>query len=373
MRVLIVYPDMYVHGGAELLVVRLANYLTENNIDNALLTTAILPEIEGDFKGTEIITKPATHSVVGQTLALHKGIRAHKENFDIINVHNFPAEVAMFTLRKPTVWMCNEPSGVALDIEHTSSAVLKLKKRVFVEFDKLVTRHYVTKAVVADDFNAKRFAAIYGFEPEVIRYGIDCEFFSGGSGGRISEDLGLKGSFVILHVGMITPYKNQLKSVEVLSEIKSAIPNVKLVFAGWPSGEYAAMLGEHIKSKGLTGDVILTGHVNREQVRDLYHACDVLLHPIKSQGGWLAPFEALCAGKPVVVSPHMTASDVIQREGIGVVTEDYSSTIIDIYQNPAPALAMAKKGSEWVKQNLSWDRFCQRMVDIFRQVLYEHR
>ena len=373
MRVLIVYPDMYIHGGAELLVVRLANYLTENNIDNALLTTSILPEIKGDLKGTEIITQPASHSVIGQTLALHKGIRAHKEKFDIINIHNFPAEVAMFTLKKPTVWMCNEPAEVALDIEHTSSAVLKLKKKLLVEFDKLVTRHYVTKAVVADDFNARRFRRIYGFDPEIAEYGIDCNFFAAGGGQRISAELGLKDSFTVLQVGMVTPYKNQLESVKALKALKGMVPNIKLVLAGWADGEYAVEVNEYIENEGLVKDVIVTGHVSREQVKELYHACDVLLHPIKSQGGWLAPFEALCAGKPVVVSPQMTASDIVQKEGIGVVTEDYTSAIVDIHRDPAPALAMAERGREWVKKNLSWDRFCQRMVDIFEQVLSENR
>jgi glycosyltransferase involved in cell wall biosynthesis len=374
MRVLIVYPDMYVRGGAELLIVRLANYLTKNNVENALLTTSILPEIEDELKGTRIILQPKSRSsIIGEALALHRGMRNNLNKYDIINVHNFPAEVALFTLRKPAVWMCNEPPEIALDIMHTSSTVLKLKKKMFAEFEKFVTRRYVRKAVVADDFNANRFEKIYGFKPEIIGYGIDCEFFLTGDKERAFEELGLQDNFVVLQVGMITPYKNQLESVKTLKRLKSTIPNVKLVLAGWADSEYAIMLGDYIKNEGLEEDVIFTGHVNREQVRDLYHACDVLLHPIKSQGGWLSPFEALCAERPVVVSPQMTASDIIRRERIGVVTEDYTSAIVDISRNVAKHHAMAKKGKEWVKDNLSWDRFCQQMVAVFNQVLSDNQ
>ena len=49
MRVLIVYPRIDLYGGAELLVVRLANYLTRSNIENALLTTNICDEVKNDF------------------------------------------------------------------------------------------------------------------------------------------------------------------------------------------------------------------------------------------------------------------------------------------------------------------------------------
>jgi hypothetical protein len=144
MRVLIVNPHIYVYGGAELLIVKLANYLTKNNIENALLTTSILAEVEKDLKGTEIIlTRNTRSSITSETMALHKCMSSNLKYYDVINVHNFPAEVAVFPFHKPVVWMCNEPSEIALEIEHTLSSTLKFKKKLLVELDKFVTRHYI--------------------------------------------------------------------------------------------------------------------------------------------------------------------------------------------------------------------------------------
>lgn len=111
--------------------------------------------------------------------------------------------------------------------------------------------------------------------------------------------------------------------------------------------------------------IIFKGHLNREDIRDFYYACDILMHPIKSQGGWLTPFEALCARKPIIVSSQMTASDIIKRENIGIVTNNYAEAVIDIYRNPTKYNEMANRGKEWVKQNLSWDIFSEKMLDLF--------
>jgi len=113
--------------------------------------------------------------------------------------------------------------------------------------------------------------------------------------------------------------------------------------------------------------VVFTNQINREEVRDLYHACDVLLHPIKPQGGWLSPFEALCAQKLIIVSPEMSASDIIEKEKIGIVTDNYTEAIIKIYKNVDEYANMRERGREWVKNNLNWDTFCQKNLNIFQK------
>jgi glycosyltransferase involved in cell wall biosynthesis len=129
------------------------------------------------------------------------------------------------------------------------------------------------------------------------------------------------------------------------------------------------MLRRYVKERNLERNVIFAGHVNGELMRDLYSACDLLLHPIKSQGGWLAPFEALCAGKVIVVSTEMTASDLIKKERIGIVTNNFTEAVWNIYNEPSKYIKMAQRGQIWVKNNLSWKRFCQKMVDLFYRVV----
>lgn len=369
MRVLIVHPRINIYGGAELLIVRLANYLTGKGIKNALLTTSITPEVKADLKGTDmIIKKKSMPNVIGEILALQKGVRDNLNNFDVINVHNFPAELSIFPFHKPCVWMCNEPE-LYLSLKLNISFRTRLLYSSLWPFDRFVVRHYIKSVAVADEFNANRFKSLYKIEPYIINYGIDYKLFAQGEPEKAIERFGLFNDFIIIHVGMLTPFKNQLESIKTIEKLKGIIPNIKLVLAGEGEFEYKSMLGRYIQERNLSMNVIFTGHLRREELRDLYHACHVLLHPVKSQGGWLSPFEALCARKPIVVSSEMTAADIIKNEKIGIVTDNFDEAIIDIYKNPDIYKGMAEKGEKWVRDNLSWDSFCEKMLGLFYKAM----
>jgi len=374
MRVLIVYPKFYIYGGAELVVVRLANYLTRKGIQNAILTTAMLPEIEKDLDKTKVIIQkeskiPFNFLGLREILALHKGIRDNLDNFDVINIHNYPAEISFFPFQKPAVWMCNEPPEIVLRLDSEQSLFSRLAKKTILKFDKFVIRRYIKNAVVADEFNAERFEKIYGLKPEIINYGIDYNFFSSGYPEETRKKYNLSNNFVILQVGMLTPLKNQLESVKTIKKLKDKIPHLKLILAGLAEDEYKLSLEKYIKEEHLEDYIIFTGQLNRKELRDLYHTCDVLLHPIKPQGGWLSPFEVLCAKKLIVVSPEMSASSIIKKEKIGIVTDNYAEAITEVYRNADKYVRMKEKGSEWVKNNLNWDIFCQRNLDLFQKAL----
>jgi len=374
MRVLIVYPKFYIYGGAELVVVRLANYLTKKGIENAILTTAMFPEIEKDLEKTKVIIQkesriPFNFLGIREMLALHKGIRNNLKDFDLINIHNYPAEILFFPFKKPAVWMCNEPPEIVLHINSKQSLFSRLIKKVILKFDKFVVKHYIKNTIVADEFNAQRFERIYGLKPEIINYGIDYDFFSQGHPKKPQEKYNLKDNFVILQVGMVTPLKNQLESLKAIKKLKDKIPHLKLILAGLAEDKYKLSLEKYIKEEHLEDYVIFTGQISRKEVRDLYHACDVLLHPIKPQGGWLSPFEALCAKKLIIVSPEMSASDIIKNEKIGIVTDNYTEAIMEAYKNADEYVSIRERGKEWVKDNLNWDTFCQRNLNVFQKVL----
>lgn len=120
-----------------------------------------------------------------------------------------------------------------------------------------------------------------------------------------------------------------------------------------------------IHDNNLEGHVVFLGHVTRDELRYLYHNADVMLHPISSQGGWLSPFEMICAGKPVIVSKDLTAASIIEREQIGIVTDNYVEALLDVYLNKEKYRRMSSRGSEYVRAHLSWDRFAEQMLTEF--------
>lgn len=380
MKVLIVHPHMAVYGGAEAVIIRLSKYLTANGIENAILTQFISPELRKVCQDSKIITPNIMHPytlrstsffnatrVVKEISILRNLVHKNAQEFDIVNLHNYPATWSLFPIDKPSVWTCNEPPD--LWTNPNPSATLRLLRNLGQQADRLIVRKYITTICTADEFNAKRVLERYGRQSVIIPYGIDYEFISNGNGTAITDKLCLRGRFVVLHASWITPQKNQLESINVIKQLKKKIPNIKLVLAGSDDSSYANMLKNYVHKNNLTDHVIFTGHLSKECIRDLYHACNVLLHPVKQQGGWLAPFEALCASKPIVVSRKMTASNIIEREKIGIATDNFVEALLNIYNNPEHYLNMAKKGKQFVVNNLSWDRFCKRMLKVFESVI----
>ena len=378
MKVLIVYPQMDIYGGAELLVVRLANYLTRNNVENALLTTNLSPVIEKDLAGTQIIAYPYTKfkdfraplNFFRIIWLLHKGVGRHLGRFDIINVHNYPAELSIFPYEKPAVWMCNEPPEVHVEFDAEPKYTVRwLAIKSILAFERHAVRKHLRYVVVSDQFNAKRFRDIYNFSPHIINYGIDYDFFSELPRRQNGQESSFR--FTVLHVGMVTPLKNQMESVRTIDRLRKEIPDIRLILAGHGEGEYFSSFEEDIRSRGLQDNVLITGHVSRERLRKLYHTSDVLLHPIGPQGGWLAPFEAVVAKLPIVVSREMTASEFIRKKNLGVVTGDFADALLDVYKNRSKYDKLAVKRAEWVRDNLSWDNFCEKMLGVFHRAINE--
>lgn len=385
MRILIVYPRFFIDGGAERLVVRLCNHLTGSGCTVALLTTAMLPGIQDQLNQTEVITAalPPQGKLRGgrglvrrQIDALGKALLDRQHDVDVINIHNFPAELAIEGATRPVVWMCNEPElflRVKRDAFRLRSFSSKRFYKALLKREKEIVRSRITTTVVADQGNADRFQAIYGIKPEIVSYGIDHDFFS-----QPPDDAPIPGlpdttgRFVILHVGMLTPYKNQMASLKALATLRKKLPQALLVLAGSSQdGRYQKKLARFMARHGLDDHVIFTGHINRSQLRTLYGAAHVLLHPIKPQGGWLSPFECLSAGTPIIVSEAMTAGPLITREKIGCVTDDYAKALADAHQNYAQHQAMAEKGQRFVGDHLTWPAFSGNMLDIFRKAAAE--
>lgn len=378
MKILIIHPKMELYGGAELVIVKLAEYLRRNGISHALLTTAISKPIEEQLKGTRVITHPFQKSEgllkplnLAKTIrSLHSGVRQYLSQFDLINVHNYPAELSAVQTKKPVVWMCNEPPEVEVGFHFEKRGSLRrLAIKTLLHTEKYLVRKLIRSAVVADNFNKRRFERIYGFSPVVIPYGIDHDFFS--SIPRRSRMMKSQW-YTVLQVGIISPMKNQFESVKTVEKLKHDIPNIRLVLAGLGEGAYYENVKQYIRQKGLEELITITGHINRRRIRELYHSSHVLMHPIKSQGGWLAPFEALCTGLPVVVSPEMSAAEIFRDEKLGTVTTDYVGGIRYLFDNMASCNDTRTQRSNWVKNHLSWDNYCEKMVLHFEEALRKY-
>lgn len=348
-KVLIIHPSFWINGGAEKVIIKLANYLTAHNIPNTILTTDMIPEIRVQLTETRLLLCNSIQEMhyVAQNIA---------NDFDIVNLHNHPAELLMFGKRIPTVWQCNEPHSGGVDEEG---------KYNVPQHEINMVRKSINKIIVADEFNKKRIKEIYGhdLDIEIIEYGVDYNFFKSGNAGWIKEKYDLHDKFVITQIGFIADTKNQLKTIDIFKEVKEKNKHAILVLAGKETG-YTKVVKEKIKKYNLEKEVIFTGFLCQEDIRDLYHASNIVLFPVKSQGSWLSVLEAMCAKIPVIVSKEMTGSELLKRNNVGIVADTIQDYINAIFYKEYDF-----RNAQKFAKLFTWDKYCQKMVDAFEQCI----
>jgi len=379
-RVLIIHPQMKYFGGAELLIAELANWLTKRGIKNDILTSSKSKQIEDSLINTEVfliktgmdLSPPAFKSIkdILKFIRIYrKKIRGYLKNYDVINFHNFPVTWTLWPRKKPTVWMLNEPPSLWSKPE--AGFVLKSLNKIRCLMDKKIVRS-IDVICVADEFNRNRAKERYGRDSRVVYYGVNYDFFSKGNSRKAINKYNLKNKFVVVQSGMLTEVKNQLESVKTIEKLKKNIPNILLILAGTWDEDCKKRIDDYIKNNKLEKHVLFTGNLNREELRDLYKATNLGLFPIGKQGGWLAPFEVLCSAKPIIVSEELGAASIIKKFDLGVVTNDYETALLEIYNNQKQYKKQAKKASLFVKKNLSWKIFTDKMIKAYKDALKMH-
>jgi glycosyltransferase involved in cell wall biosynthesis len=340
MKVLLVYPEFYIDGGAEKVIVKLCNYLTEHSIDNSILTKRMIPEIKSQLTETRIIEMGTLENVQQMLHSIYT-------DFDVINVHNDPTQLLVYPKQMNAIWSFNElPEKIQLG-------------GVLPENEIKMVQKFIKKIVVADERNKEKVKIVYNKDSKIVPYGIDFDFFQLPSREDMRNRFLIdKNDFVITQVGFIAPTKNQIESVKILAEVKKKIPNAKLVLAGLQLPEYKKLVDEEIMKNNLYTDVIFTGKLNQEEIRDLLKESDVALQPNKGQGSWLSVFESSACHVPIVVSTEFTASNIV-KENDGAVC-----STIEEYVNAIISEQPIEKMHNFVK-TLTWDNYCKGMVEVF--------
>lgn len=345
MNILIVHCGKGIYGGAELVIVELSKYLTKNG--NAVVVVAKDIPHGMDW---ELINEDVAVQQVSSYFELRDSTQKLLGWADVINVHNFPATLTTFPTRmrnKSVVYMCNEPAELFTN----------WKRKPIEAFNRWWVKSSGMGVVVADQMNAERFKRIYKVEPKIVPYGVDYEFWSQG------ERIYRRDGTVLLQVGTISPYKNQLESIKTIEMLMGEMPYpITLHLIGSISDKgYYDLVMNYASSYGL--QVEHHNHLSPEDIRGWYNYADVLLHPIRGQGGWLVPFEAMCTGLPVITTPSFSASGLIKKNRLGVV-----STTMDEVISERRYKSLDTDGIKfWIKENLTWEKYGEGMLNAYQE------
>ena len=170
----------------------------------------------------------------------------------------------------------------------------------------------------------------------------------------LKDLLGLKGKFVIGHVGRFTFAKNHEFLLKIFKEISEIRKDAVLLLVG--DGELSREIHESVKQKGLEDRVIFAGRVSNPEV--YYRLVDVIVIPSVFEGLSLTTIESQIAGVPAVVSQAIPSEAVIS-DGVvrlSLKNSNWVDTVLSMADKPVTLNADSKEYDihEAVKKLENW-------------------
>lgn len=347
MRVLIVHPCKGFYGGAEEVVAKFIQTVSERD-NQCMLVSKDIP--------TRFRSMPGRYEIYNASnwFDFRQMTQSELRYADLTIAFNFPASLALWPTKKPFIWYCNEPPEL-----------FTTWYRAGIEaFHRYWLKSANVAYAVADIQNAQALQVRYPISSlEVIPYGIDYNFWSQGIRTEAK-------SLRLLQVGTISPYKRQIDSIQILTQLVLAGIDAHLTLVGAVTdNDYDQLLKDRLTKSdtlvpGVADRVTRLGLLTPEQTREEYYRHDLLLHPVQYQGGWLTPFEAMCAKLPVLVSRRCAASSVINTQRLGLTFAGISAALDIILTRRYDDATRIERAAEYVKTQLTWDRFTNSIINL---------
>jgi len=348
----LVHPTFHVYGGAELAIIELIKYLKKNNHDIDILTNAVNFRIRRELRGlcniqltfgADLFRKMANY------------VHSHYNEYDVINLHNHPSELTLYPYKYQSVWYMNEPPQEALDNN-------KLNKNEIMAINSSIT-----KIATNSEFNQEWIKKLYNRDSTVVRYGINYMFWrNGNSNNPIVKGYGIEDTdFVILHSGWWNQFKGHLDTIQAFNKAKKIIPSAKLILLGYNLTPYSQVVWKSIQLSPYNNDIIVTGMLDRNLVRDFYARADILVHPIRKQGGFISVYEALCQAKNIIVTKELPDISFVKKNNLCLIGDIFIQLLEYYNGNRNPNY----KGRDFVRNNLTWNNYGKGMLSLFSEVI----
>lgn len=393
MKIALIMHELLVEGGGERQCVSLARELLRMGHDVDLYTSAYdrehcFPEVCREIKITDIgrgifpwLSKPRVLRAYLDMLRLEKSVSQH---YEVWNPHHWPAEWGAVRLKRKlggaVVWTCNDVPNFHQKA-HEAKPRIAMLKRLFHRLDYLYDRAQTRKidlTVFLSHWAESEFKAIYPVKTVVVRSGADPERFRpGGDRRKIRQRFSCADNeFVLLWLGIFMPHRRLEDAIEAMAHLKQEGQRVKLLLAG--SGalfpDYFTGLQSLTAERGVQDAVVFTGKVADDEMRDFYCACDAFLFPNENQTWGLAVLEAMACGIPAMVSKGAAVHEALTdgHDAVLFPARDpvaLANKIELLIANPDDRAKIAANGLELVRTEYNWQRFGEKMADVFSQVV----
>jgi len=290
--------------------------------------------------------------VIIDTLLLrqHESFTRFARNFDHIicnTVITWPA-VRQISQLVDTVWWIHEAALIG-SMQHIP---------YFLETFSLVEK------VIAPSEYALQFIRPHHRQPKKIYYG-----YPDISHPVSRSEKGEKITFSI--IGSIEPRKGQDVLIAALQRLSpDTLRQMEICLAGRPHDPvFCQQLQDNIKALDNICDIRLMGETSHQQCLDLIRRSDVIICPSRDDPFPVVIVEALCLGKPCIVSRHTGFAELITHGENGFVFSSgdcrgLAGIIDSIIQDHSVLTPVADKARGLYEEYLTPDKFTRRWMSL---------
>ncbi len=212
----------------------------------------------------------------------------------------------------------------------------------------------------------------------VIHNGVDPDQFKPGpKSQKLISQYGLSNARVILTVSRLIPRKDHLTVLRALKILKERFANIRYLIVG--DGPMRPKLEQAAKAMGLSEDVIFTGDVSCEELKEYYNLCDVFVmtptsYPSRGdyEGFGLVYLEAGACEKPVVGTRTGGVPDAISHGETGFLCEpenpeEVASSIATLLENETLCQKFGKQARKRILAGLTWQHVAHRLLAVLAE------
>lgn len=285
--------------------------------------------------------------------------------YDVINVHDYEVyKLARVARHNNIVWMMN-------DLQRAPTAgkrplpFMSVLQKILIKLEIKNTN----KVVVLDERNKSLCKKYYEKDALVVRSGIDLHMFQ-----QFTQERQLpKEQYSIFASSIFFPYRrfeDLVDAVEIL--VENGNKNIAVMINGINDRayDYYLFIKNRITEKKLDSYITIVNGLSEGALMQTYAETDIFVFPNNHQTWGLAVFEAMLAGCTAIVSKGSGAHEVLaHKENAMLVNPESPQEIADaimfLITNPSEMERISKNGVEFVKKNLSWDKYAEQMLKIF--------
>jgi len=184
------------------------------------------------------------------------------------------------------------------------------------------------------------------------------------------------GNNFLLYVGNAYPHKNLEALIRAFVQIRTDIPDLKLVLVGKEDFFYSR-IHDFARSLNLwqkenvNSPIVFPGYVPDSQLEVIYQAARAYVFPSLYEGFGLPPLEAMAKGCPVLSSDRASLPEILGKAAVYFNPEDDDDLVVKVEQILSDdnfRQEMITRGLEKVKE-YSWWECARETFAVYSEVL----